>query len=42
MGTNGDTEVFASANALNNQEASEISKTDDKTYSEIDLGMGYS
>jgi hypothetical protein len=28
MGANGDVRVFASANALNNQEASEIFKTD--------------
>jgi hypothetical protein len=40
MGANGDIRVFASANALNNQEASEIFKIDDKTYSEIDLGIG--
>jgi hypothetical protein len=42
MGANGDIRVFASANALKGQEASEIFKTDDKTYWDTDLGMGYS
>jgi hypothetical protein len=40
MGANGDKRVFASANVLNAQEASEILKTNDKTHSEIDLAIG--
>ena len=40
MGANGDKRVFASANVLNGQEASQILKTDDKLYSEIASGMG--
>jgi hypothetical protein len=42
MGANGDIRVLALANALNGQEAWEIKKTDDKTYLEIDSGMGWS
>lgn len=42
MGANVNIKILALANAVTGQEEWEFWKTDDKTYSEIDSGMGWS